>query len=236
MSTGLYYGVSAMTASEKRLEAITSNIANASTAAYKRHATASTGFLIGRDEKTHLQIGTRVATDFAQGPIERTDNTFDLAFQSGAIPDFFAVEGPQGEIFTRNGSFHLNESGTLQTAEGYMVAWEGPRQNLDPAGSQVSIDKTGTIFQGSDQIGQLKIVSFNAPLSLQQNGQGYYEADPSLARDGLRGEVHQGALERSNVSTVDEMIAMITVQRRFEAASNVLDRIDETYQRLNNPR
>jgi len=236
MNTGLYSGVSAMNASEKRLEAITSNLANASTAAYKRHATATTAFFIGRDDKSHLDVGTRVTTDFSQGPIERTENTFDLAFQSGAIPDFFAVESPNGEVFTRNGGFHIDETGTLLTAEGFMVAWEGPRQNLDPSGPQVTIDKTGTVFQNDNLLGRLKIVSFNSFPNLRQNGAGYYEADPALAREGLRGEVHQGALERSNVSTVDELIAMITVQRRFESASNVLDRIDETYQRLNNPR
>lgn len=236
MNSGVYSGISAMRSAERRLEAITSNLANASTTAFKTRSTAANAFYIGNAEDQHIEVSTTLKTDFTQGPIERTGNPYDLALQGGDVPDFFVVEGPQGEAYTRDGSFRLDEQGVMQTVDGHMVAWAGPRQQIDPIGEQVTIDPTGTVFQGANRLGQLQVVSFDSFINLQNDGRGYYTADPALTRGERTGEVHQGALERSNVSSVDELIAMITVQRRFESASNLLKKIDESYQRLNNPR
>ena len=57
------------------------------------------------------------------------------------------------------------------------------------------------------------------------------------AADGLEetahtATVHQGALEKSNASAIEEMISMIAVQRSFERASSVLGMITDTYRRL----
>jgi flagellar basal body rod protein FlgG len=48
--------------------------------------------------------------------------------------------------------------------------------------------------------------------------------------------VRQGHLELSNVSSVEEMVALIAVQRQFEAGARVMSSIDQTYRRLTSPR
>jgi flagellar basal body rod protein FlgG len=47
-----------------------------------------------------------------------------------------------------------------------------------------------------------------------------------------QGAVHQGHLERSNVSSMDELVSMITVQRSFESANRLVQMINRTYERL----
>ena len=52
--------------------------------------------------------------------------------------------------------------------------------------------------------------------------------------DHVDATVHQGALEMSNASPIDEMVSMIQTQRAYETGSRVMSMISQTYQRLNN--
>ena len=47
-----------------------------------------------------------VFTVFSQGAMKETENPFDLALEGEG---FLAVQTPDGERYTRNGSFLLNE-------------------------------------------------------------------------------------------------------------------------------
>ena len=49
------------------------------------------------------------------------------------------------------------------------------------------------------------------------------------------GVIRQGYLEASNVNAVHELVAMITVQRSFEQASQTMTQIDQSYRRLHRP-
>ena len=233
MNTGLYSGVSAMRANQRRLEAITANLSNVSTPAYKRLSTLSEGVAIARADPGDLRVRVSSKTDFTQGPLERTENPLDLALQGEG---FFAVEGPEGQVYTRNGSFRLDERGTLTTADGRPVAWRQLGGGIDPVGQPVRVDTAGTVFQGSAEVGALELVAFDDLARLRLDNDGYYRAPAELERDPATAEVHQYALEGSNVSSIDELVAMITVQRSFESAAALMQKIDETYRRLNGVR
>lgn len=219
-----------MTASERRLEVITSNLANAQTTAFKRlaavhHVRAGAG-----PREADAQVATATRRDWSQGPLERTGVPTDLALVGRG---FFAVEGPDGEQYTRDGRFSLTDRGALVTRDGYPVAWDGARGTLDPTGEAVSVDGSGQVHQGEAPVGRLRLVDFDALELLEESGDGYFRAAPELSRNEAAAEVHQGALEGSNVSTVDELVALIQNQRAFEASAKVTSMIAETYQRLN---
>ena len=108
-----------MIAQQKRIESIAANLANANTAGFKRRLTTTHGNMVGRPGAQQVGIVVKSANDFAQGSLQRTGQELDMAFQG---PGFFTVEGPEGEIFTRDGEFHLNGEGILVTPEGYPVA------------------------------------------------------------------------------------------------------------------
>lgn len=233
MDQGLYHGVAAMRTAERRLDTVASNLANASTHGFKRAGTASESFdalLAGRVAR---QIATHAATDFAQGALEATGEPFDLALGG---PGFFAVEGPRGEAYTRDGRFRLDPNGVLVTGDGFPVAWDGPRGTIDPLGPEVSIDARGEVWQRGASVGRLRIVDFEDARSLARTSGGFFEAPATAHAISSEAEVRQGFLEASNVSAIDEMVGLIEAQRGFEAATRIVGAIDQSYRRLTAPR
>jgi len=232
MNVGLYRGSAAMAVNERRLEAITSNLASVGSTSYKRVATAEHGRAVrgGETAGDRIQVDTFNVRDWSQGPLLRTAVPTDLALMGQG---FFAVESPGGEVYTRDGHFFLTDAGQLMTEEGFPVAWDGVRGNLDPVGEPIRVDTAGNVFQGARRAGRLAIVDFPARDRLELDELGYYQASPALQRTPAAAEVHQGALEGSNVSSIDEMVALIQNQRAFEATAQTVRMISQTYERLN---
>ena len=233
MNRGIYSGVSSGRASERRLEAITANLANLDTPAYKRVSTGMKAFRVPGGSMDEHEIVTHSERDFSQGNLEQSANPYDLALMG---PGFFTVDGPKGELYTRNGSFRVNQDGVLLTDEGYPVTWEDTPTPIDPTGDLITVDASGQMRQGEAAIGRLKLVDFAAPSKLVSNGGGYFEAARGNPERPSNAVVHQHHTERSNVSSIDELVALISVQRSFEAAKNVMSLLDQSYARLTSPR
>lgn len=221
-----------MVAHQKRIESISANLANATSNGFKRRMTTNHGVTVGRPGSEQVGLVVQGANDFAQGAMQRTAQELDLAFEG---PGFFAVEGPNGEIYTRDGEFHLNGEGVLVTPEGYAVAWEGAAGTFEATGRSILVDPQGVLSQAGAQIGKLKTVEFANTAQLGHTEDGYWTADPGIERLEPTGIIRQGYLESSNVNAVHELVAMITIQRAFEQASQTMTQIDQSYRRLHRP-
>lgn len=229
VNIGLYSGVAAARSAERRLEAITSNLANLDTPGFKRLSTGTRAFeLPGRPGSDH-GIETHARTDYGQGDLKHTANPYHVALSG---PGFFAADGPGGELLTRNGAFHVDERGTLLTQEGHPVVWTGPTSPIDATGEAITIDGSGQVRQGTKSLGQLRLVDYTRPQELQKLGGGYYIANPGMEEVPCGSTVYQGNLESSNVTGIDELVAMVSVQRSFESAQSVMRLIDQSYSRL----
>ncbi len=145
---------------------------------------------------------------------------------------FFALEGEQGEIYTRDGSFRIDDNGVLQSAEGYPLAWRGTVGRIDSTGTPITFEPDGTLKQNGAALGQLKIVDFEDPQRLEMTDGGFYFAPADLAEVQSEANVHQGALEGSNSSPVDELIELIRIQRSFESVTRMMAQVEQTYQKL----
>ncbi len=232
MDTGLYQGVAAMHSLEKRLDTISANLANLSAHGYKRQTSVTRTFSVGKGDRRHDEIATQHTTDFTQGEIERTGNTFDFALDGTG---FFALDTKGGRAYTRDGSFHVDQNGTLLSADGQPVAWEGSNGRINPTGDTVSVDASGTVRQGASSIGRLRIVDFADAARLDEDSHGNWRAPAGMVEKSSTAAVRQGAVERSNTSSMDELIGMVVAQRRFENSATILRSIDQTYKRLNQP-
>ncbi|MES9978934.1 MAG: flagellar basal body rod C-terminal domain-containing protein, partial [Candidatus Thiodiazotropha sp. 6PLUC5] len=140
---------------------------------------------------------------------------------------YFAVESPQGTLYTRQGSFGLDESGHLVTSAGYRVL--GNEGELRLSSDQPQIDKEGAIWEAGELVGRVKIARFHNAQSLQKLGGGLYlagsatelpETDPGTG-------VRQGFLETSNVNAMTEMVDLITVMRQVEGGQKVIQGYNE---------
>lgn len=230
MNVGMYRGVKAMEASERRLAAITSNLANLRSTAYKRVAAVQHTEAKVDGKNDHSGVQTNLSIDWTQGPLERTGVSTDIALRGEG---FFAVEGPQGEVYTRDGQFVVTEGGDLVTQDGFPVAWDGARGVIDSIGEALVVGLDGSVTQGGQNLGKLKLVDFESRESLNQQRHGYFVASPALKQIPADAEVHQYSLEGSNVSSVEELVRLIETQRAFEAGARVVQLIGESYQRLN---
>jgi len=232
VNVGLYRSAVAMSSQQRRLDSIAANLANLGTVGFKRGVTAAHEVEVDRPRGKVRGVSTRAEVDFAQGNLLRTGREHDLAlFGEG----FFSIEAPEGEVYTRDGSFHLTEAGVLVTEDGFPVAWDTLQSQIDPVGVALKIDTEGNVRQGIQDIGRLRIVAFDDNRALRLDSRGHWIAPEELRRGPADTRVNQYSLEDSNASGVEEMVAMIGVQRSFEVVARTFEAIDKTYERLTRP-
>lgn len=228
MLEGLYSAAAGMAAQQQQLDAIGNDLANVSTNGYKSERVAFSDLLYNPVEEagTVTTAGAGASSQVigrneTQGAVRQTGGPLDLAIEGDG---YFQVTLPGGAIaLTRNGSFSVDASGTLTTAEGNRLA---PPIKL-PAGvspSQVQIATDGTVTAGTTKLGQIKLVTVTSPGHLLANGSGQLTptAESGAPHAATNARVHQGELEQSNVDMAREMSMMITTQRNFQMTSTAI--------------
>lgn len=230
MDAGLFKGAASLHARQKQIDSIARNLAHLSTVGYKRSTSAT--FEVSGPRGQQKRIATESITDFSQGNLRRTGERLDFAlFGDG----FFAVEGQQGEVYTRDGSFRVSAEGTLLSADGLPVAWTTLNRQIDPTGLPVVADPDGVVRQGVEEIGRLRVVNFEDHQQLTRGELGYWEAPADLKEATSTAVVNQGALEESNTTGMAEMVNMISAQREFDTVARAMKSIQESYRRLTRP-
>lgn len=259
MIRALYTAASGMSAQQSNMDNVAHNIANVNTAGFKKSrvefedlvyqelrvagaATSPTGEApVGLE----FGLGTRpvgTARDFGTGNLRQTNAPLDLAIQGAG---FFQVNMPDGTIgYTRAGAFHRDAQGVLVTAEGYTL---DPQITVPAEATTISISAQGIVSatiagqSASQQLGTIELANFQNPAGLRPLGGNLFavttaSGEPQTGVPGLeaRGTLVQGMLEDSNVSVVEEMVAMILGQRAYEANSKVLRAADEMLSTVNN--
>jgi flagellar basal-body rod protein FlgG len=189
---------------------------------------------------TGIQVGLGVKTAsvqklFTQGDLSSTNNQLDVAIEGDG---FFQVTRPDGTIaYTRTGSFRLDQTGQLITADGFVIA-PGITIPPDALGITISQDGMVNVMQPGNivpaQVGQIIGVRFPNNGGLRATGQGLYEETqasgapvPGIFSQIGFGRLNQGFLESSNVSVVEQVVNMITAQRAYEASSKGITTADE---------
>jgi flagellar basal-body rod protein FlgF len=134
---------------------------------------------------------------------------------------FFVVATPAGERYTRAGEFAIDSTGRLVTADGKPVLSDGGEITFAAEETNITIAHDGTISTSAGLKGKLRIADFPDTGVLSKDGGNLYSASaapqaPAFVR------VRQGALEKSNVSSVEELTAMMNVQRAYERITNMV--------------
>jgi len=131
---------------------------------------------------------------------------------------FFVVNGSNGPLYTRNGNLQILASGQLATADGFVLQnTEGKPITVAP-GKAITISTDGTVQQGTQTVGQLKVVNFPATASLEKVGATCFRnLNPKVLPAAAAGvEVQQGKLEGSNVPVAEAAMRLVGVMRQFE--------------------
>jgi flagellar basal-body rod protein FlgF len=227
MDSGFYAACTALMARTQTLDLVANNLANVSTPGYRAQhdsfssllATTSGLPLSGLNQAVNnYSVLGDSQLDLSQGSLERTGNELDLAVEGKG---FFAVKTTDGQLFTRDGNFHVSPKGQLVTSAGDLVLGTDNRP-IPVVGAPVSVGPDGTISVNGALAGQLKIVDFPAGTPLQSVGKTYYSAPDKTAVPAKQATVQQGMLESSNVNPVASSVELITVQRYAELMQRAL--------------
>jgi flagellar basal-body rod protein FlgG len=248
-----------METQQLNLENVANNLANASTAGFRRRrlqfqdlvyqnlvmpgaaSTQQTTFPTG----LQIGLGARTAASEiiqAQGDFNTTGNPLDLTIQGQG---FFQVQLPTGEVaYTRSGAFHLDSTGIIVNSDGNQLQ---PAITIPASATNITIGTDGTVSvtlpgqQQAQQVGSIQLATFPNPgglnsvggnLSLETTASGNPIVGTPGGSEGL-GTILQGSLENSNVDVVGEFIQMILAQRSYEANSRVVHAADQMFQTIN---
>jgi flagellar basal-body rod protein FlgG len=261
MIKALSTAATGMEAQQTRLDVTANNIANVSTAGFKKsraefqdlmyQTMRAPGAPTSPSTRTPagLEVGSGVRTVATQrmhteGELKQTGNPLDVAVEGQG---FFQITLPSGKIgYTRDGSFKLSTEGKLVTADGYPLTSD---ISIPPDAQSVSIGVDGTVsatVPGEAQpteVGKIELATFANPAGLAAQGRNTFietgaSGTPTTGapgQDGL-GTLSQGTLEGSNVSVVEEMIDLIAGQRAYEVNSRVVKAADDMLGQTSNLR
>ncbi len=205
----------------KEFDAIAHNLANVSTAGYKRQCNSFTKTLAAQTSGEAASNGT---IDFSQGHLIETRRTLDIALYGKG---FFVVETPSGPLYTRHGVFRENQNGQLVDSGGRVVAGSnGPLAIPNTTDvSQITVSQDGRISAGGAVVGQFRVVEFGDDEGrLTPAGLCCFRAPEDVEpRDAESVVVRQGCREASNVKMAEELVSMILVSRMYEASMKLVN-------------
>lgn len=230
-------GLSRQIALSRELEVVSNNVANLNTTGYKSDGsvfheflmpTARAGGFQGTDQRLSYVHDRATWHNFSSGPTRETGNPLDVAIDGDA---FFVIQTPQGERYTRNGSFQLNATGELVTASGDRVMGDGGPIQFQPTDNNISINRDGsiTVREGANTAidsarGRLRLVRFDQQQALLKDKSSMFRAPEGTAAlpANANTRVLQHAVEQSNVRPIIEMSRMIELTRTYSQISALL--------------
>ncbi|MGZ8310961.1 MAG: flagellar hook protein FlgE [Allosphingosinicella sp.] len=197
----------------------------------------------------HVFVGNEEASTAAGTPPTPLTLTFDNAgvLTSPAAPAAFQQVYPAGASAPLSLTFDFG-SATQQASGSFTIA------SLDQDGvaaarlNDVSIGADGlvtaTFSDGSTQsLGKLLVANFANPAGLRQQGDSRWTVtgDSGAAQAGTPGgegfgRVQSGTLERANVDITEELVALISAQRNFQANAKAIETANAMTQSIMNLR
>ncbi|MGJ8527645.1 flagellar basal-body rod protein FlgF [Maritalea sp.] len=231
MENAQLIGLSRQIALQRQLDVVANNMANINTTGFKNvdilfeeyiMPTARHNDFKAMDQQLSYTQDWATIGDFSAGSIELTGNELDMAIQGQG---FFTVQTPDGDRYTRNGAFQLNQRGELVTAEGFPVLADGGFLTFGPEETGITISKDGRVSSSAGAKGVMRIAEFENTQDLERVGDTMFAGENPIF-DNPSSLVHM-AIERSNVSGVSEMTEMIRVTRAYTSMASLQQKQDE---------
>jgi flagellar basal-body rod protein FlgF len=234
MLRGLYSAATGMEAAANAHEVTSRNLAHASVPGFRKMLSTFEAMQNPHARSPEDELaGTTVKTptfDFSSGPLNRTGAPLDVALEGDG---FFVVNGPEGPLYTRSGTFELDGSGQLVTPDGLAVKSTNGTITIPPntSMSQVVIGADGTVRVGKEELGKIDIRRFDDPQTLRTVGATLFQAPQEVTAQPSNARVIQGVREMSNVSPVSELVNLISAQRHYEMSQKAATAMDRAAQK-----
>ena len=228
----IYLSMAGAKATLQRQDTLANNLANASTTGFRAEMQAFRAVPVrGEGASTRAYVlESTIGHDTRPGPVQSTGRPLDVAIQGNG---WLAVQSLDGtEAYTRAGSLQVSAEGQLVTPSGLPVLGDGGPITVG-VNAQVEIATDGSITTTTgngrpQQVGRLKMVTPEGPLNRGTDGL-FRGPDGDLPADATA-RLQSSALEGSNVSPVETMVAMIAAARQFEQQMKMLQGAEQREQ------
>ena len=244
MDRGTYVASSAGMLQFRKLDVVNNNLANINTPGFKRQVLVGetqtfdqtlASLVAGNDpyargdhDRMPGTVNIRSVTDYSPGPIKNTGNNLDVALRNAK--DFFVIDTPQGQQYTRAGNFTLNEAGDLVAMDGFSVLGDGGAINAQGPG--VNISPNGSVVSNGEIVGQIQVVRFEDMENLERVGANRFVLrQGTAAPEAVEADLVPQSLEMSNVSAISSVIDLMTANRAFDLyakSSQAIDQLNQT--------
>lgn len=245
MLRSLYTAYTGMLNEQRRMDIMTNNLANSTTAGFKMESTASQSFdkVLGikiRDVSEafndraigSMSLGVKVGevfTDYSQGAIRETAGKYDLALSGNG---FFAIRhvnsrGEETTKYTRDGNFRITKDGYVTDSYGNRLRTENGVLRVPMDSEDITISRDGTVSVNGQSIDKIKIVDFENYDYIEKFGDNLYQTVDGATEKEADAIVLQGYIEQSNVNSVREMVNLITITRAYEAGQKMIQSSDK---------
>lgn len=250
MLDGMKVATEGMKTMSVKQDIITNNLANASTAGFRKEGIVVSSFTEILDREVGMEGMTQAggeigqtngmetrgtlmhasSTHMSQGALKETGNPFDLALDDDG-KGFFTIQTERGIEFTRNGAFRLSTSGFVVTADGSLLM--GHKGPIKVDGTDFKVNDQGEVLVGDKKIDRLLVSTFEDTGDVHRaaGGTSFVAANPRVrATNNFR--MKQGYLEQSNVNALQEMVNLMQVMRNYEANQKALQAHDQKLQKV----
>jgi len=231
MENAQLIGLSRQMALQRQMEVVANNMANLNTSGFKAERLLFEEYKmpVARDRDFEfpdqpLSFTNDWATvhDLSPGPLLPTGNPLDVALEGKG---FLVVQTPDGERFTKAGSLAIGPDGTLMDPTGNPILGTAGPIEFVPEETDISISADGTISSSDGTKGQLRVVEFADPQTVERYGDNLWMGGTPVP--AVSTTIVQGSIEKSNISGVSEMSDMIRVQRAYESIGALIQRQDD---------
>ena len=207
------------------------NLANLDTAGFRAnmevagHAKPNGGYGYDDVHMTNMQADT---LSTRAGSVRETGRPLDVAIGGKG---WLAVQYGDGEAYTRSGEIEMSAEGAL-SVHGHPLMGEGGPITLPPH-TAVEIGTDGTISVLTEGAKQMQVIDKLRLVNAEGTELTKNEAGLIVARDGSalatdpNVKLRSRALEGSNVSAVEEMVATMSLNRSFEIQMKLFQASDK---------
>lgn len=212
----------------RQLDVAANNMANVSTAGYKREQAVFHEYVENAQDapvqdarKTSYVLDYGAVHDIVQGAFQSTGNPLDVMIDG---PGYLNVEMPDGSTgYTRAGFVKVLESGELATSGGQRLLDENGRPIAIPVEQlgQVTITGDGTVMAGQDPVGRLAVTGFADENMLEARGDGVLTGNGGTVMTAAQTRLRTGGVEASNVEPISETTRMVEVLRSYQVSQRL---------------
>lgn len=237
MDVSSYVLLSHEQALRRRLDITANNMANSSTAGFKREQPLFHDYVEGGSadnaagsvngaERTAFVLDYGATHNSAAGTFTPTSNPLDVMIDG---PGYLSVQTLDGSTaYTRAGYLKISASGDLVTANSQPLLGDGGRPINIPADDQssVTIAADGSVMGKQGVLGRLTVTVFDEA-NVTPRGDGLMSGENGQVVAAAETKLKTGGIEASNVQPIAETTAMVDILRAYQSSQAISQSIND---------